>query len=101
MDHISVCGVCCPSECRAYGTECAGCVALQGKVSWAAFYNREHCPIWDCVREKGLSSCAHCGQAPCDIWNQTRNPDASDEEFAADINRRLRNLAALRTESKG
>ena len=101
MDQISVCGVHCPSECRAYGAECAGCAALQGKVSWAAFYNRLHCPIWDCVQNKGLSSCAYCGKAPCDTWNDTRNPEASDEEFAADINRRLCNLAALRTESKG
>jgi hypothetical protein len=93
MDNLSVCGVRCSTDCKAYGTECAGCIPLEGKVSWAVFYGKEHCPIYDCVTDKGLPSCGDCGQAPCDIWVLTRNPDASDEEYAADINNRLQNLS--------
>ncbi len=43
--------------------------------------------------EKGLCSCKDCGKQPCAIWNETRNPDMTDEEFAADVASRLRNLA--------
>jgi len=90
---LSRCGVNCATDCRAYGTECAGCNELDGKVSWAVHYGKSHCPIYECVTNKGLTSCGACGSAPCRIWYDTRNPDASDEEFNADINSRLANLA--------
>ncbi len=89
---LSVCGVNCSTDCRAYSVECAGCNELQGKVAWAVYYGRERCPIYDCAKEKGLSSCSDCGQAPCKVWYDTRNPDASDAEFEADIASRLKNL---------
>ncbi|MDD4100854.1 MAG: DUF3795 domain-containing protein [Candidatus Cloacimonetes bacterium] len=92
---ISKCGVICRNDCRAYLRECEGCVDLEGKVSWAAFYGKSHCPIYACAQEKGLQTCAECGLAPCQVWFDTRNPDASDEEFAADLASRLRNLAAI------
>ena len=93
MKQLSVCGVCCSTDCRAYKTECEGCVELEGKIPWAVFYDREDCPIFHCVREKGLGSCAECGQAPCQTWFDTRDPDFSDVQFAADISSRLRNFA--------
>jgi len=89
----STCGVNCATDCRAYSVECEGCNELQGRVSWAEFYGRERCPIYDCAMEKGLCSCKDCGKQPCAIWNETRNPDMTDEEFAADVTSRLRNLA--------
>lgn len=92
MIELSVCGVNCQTDCHAYLTDCAGCVPLDGKVSWAAFYGLTHCPIWLCVRDKGLPSCKECGLAPCEVWDKTRNPDATDAEFAADIANRLKNL---------
>ncbi len=95
MDELSVCGVNCPSDCRAYGNECEGCVKLGGKIPWAVFYDRERCPIYDCVRGRGLNSCGNCGLAPCDTWRATRDPDASDEQFAADLANRLKNLSKL------
>jgi hypothetical protein len=90
---LSVCGVNCHKDCKAFKVDCKGCNELLGKVSWAVFYGRERCPIYDCAHEKGLESCGNCGLQPCEIWNQTRNPDATDEEFEADINNRLANLA--------
>jgi len=92
MAELSFCGVNCAAECHAYNTDCEGCLELDGKVSWAAFYGKEYCPIVECLRAKGLNSCSDCGLAPCDVWILTRNPKASDAEFQADIERRLRNL---------
>lgn len=88
----SVCGVICKTDCKAYNVECAGCNELKGKVSWAVYYGKEHCPIYDCALLKGIQSCGDCGLAPCDVWHSTRNPDATDEEFKRDINSRLANL---------
>ncbi len=89
---MSTCGVICSTDCLAFGTECEGCNELQGKVSWAVFYGKEHCPIYICARGKDYLSCAECGKAPCQVWLDTRNPDASDEEFTADLENRLKNL---------
>ena len=90
---LSRCGVNCSTDCRAFGAECAGCNELEGKVSWAVFYGKTLCPIYQCAGDKGLASCGECGTAPCQIWHDTRNPDVTDEEFAADIRSRLNNLA--------
>ncbi len=89
---LSTCGVCCATDCHAYQVECDGCVELEGKVSWAEFYGTETCPIYTCANLRGFQSCAECGQAPCDIWYSTKNPDATDAEFEADIQSRLSNL---------
>ncbi len=94
MKTLSVCGVCCSTDCRAYKTECDGCVKLDGRIPWAVFYHRDRCPIFDCVAAQGLASCGECGEAPCQVWRDTRDPDATDEQFAADLARRLSNLAA-------
>lgn len=92
MPTNSVCGVCCSTDCKAWHTECKGCIELGGRIPWAVFYGREYCPIFQCVADRGFTSCADCGQAPCEVWYATRNPDASEEEFAADIASRLKNL---------
>lgn len=47
--HLFVCGVRCSTDCKVYDRECAGCIQLGGKVSWAKFYGKEPCPIYDCV----------------------------------------------------
>lgn len=91
----SKCGVICAENCRAYKVECEGCNELEGKVSWAVYYDKTHCPIYSCATDKGLSSCAFCGQAPCRLWLETRDPSASDEAFERDISTRLKNLKAI------
>ncbi|MDP2172538.1 MAG: hypothetical protein Q8M98_00785 [Candidatus Cloacimonadaceae bacterium] len=89
---MSKCGVVCSTDCKAYLVECEGCNELEGKVSWAVYYDREDCPIYACAKDLGFADCGDCGKAPCELWYQTRNPGASDEEFAADIQSRLKNL---------
>lgn len=93
---ISICGVNCSTDCKAYMTECAGCNELEGKVSWAELYGQEHCPIYACATALGFATCKACGKAPCEIWFATKNPDASDEEFEADIQSRLKNLREIK-----
>jgi hypothetical protein len=92
---LSVCGVNCSTDCKAYQTECAGCNELGGKVSWAEFYGSEYCPIYSCAKALGYLSCSECKKPPCEIWYSTKNPDMTDEEFAADIESRLKNLREM------
>jgi hypothetical protein len=99
VNMLSVCGVNCSTDCHAFGTDCEGCNQLQGKVSWAPFLGRECCPIYDCVSGKGLKSCGDCGLAPCSVWYETRNPDATDAEFEADLKSRSTNLEQRNKES--
>lgn len=96
---LSVCGVNCHTDCRAFKVECEGCNELQGHVSWTVFYGRERCPIYACALEKGFTSCGDCGLAPCQVWYDTRNPDATDAEFEADLNSRLANLKVRKKEN--
>ena len=96
MKDLSKCGVCCATDCKAYKIECDGCNELEGRVSWAKYYDKTICPIYECAEQKGFPSCKECGNAPCEIWISTRNPDFSDKEFQADIDSRLKNFAERR-----
>lgn len=90
---ISVCGIYCDKECRAYGKECKGCNQLKGRVSWAKYLGKDVCPIYQCVIDKGLDNCGQCEKMPCKMWLvDTKNPDMSDEEYAKDLERRMKNL---------
>lgn len=87
---ISVCGTDC-AACDFFGKPCEGCHACQGQVF---FCNEgEACAIYRCVREKkGMQDCRACGEAPCAIWQQTRDPAFTDEGFAENIRQRLLGL---------
>ena len=90
---ISVCGVICEKDCRAYKNNCKGCIELNGKVSWTKFLSKETCPIYKCVKDNKFVSCGQCDKRPCDIWLiETKNPSVSDTEFMKDIKNRLENL---------
>ena len=91
--RITVCGVFCQSECRAFGNECAGCEALEGKVSWVKQIDKFVCPIYDNVKEKALQNCGECDNLPCDIWLiETKNPELTDKEYFQEIAHRIDNL---------
>ena len=90
---ITVCGVYCEKECRAFGDECIGCHQLKGKVSWTKYINKDICPIYDCVVAKGFQNCRECEDLPCDIWLvETKNPSLGDEDYAAELQNRIKNL---------
>jgi len=90
---ITVCGVYCETECHALGTECAGCHQLKGKISWAKYINKEVCPIYECIEQKGYKTCMDCEELPCKLWLvDTKNPATSDEEYAKHLKDRIKNL---------
>lgn len=90
---MSVCGVYCDRECRAFGSDCTGCNELQGRVSWAKFLGKKVCPIFACVQAKGIDTCGDCSEVPCEIWLvETRNPSMTDEAYAEDLTNRMKNL---------
>lgn len=87
---ISVCGTDC-STCYCFGKMCNGCSACEGKVFHAP--EGKACPIYDCVRnDRGLHDCGKCGEVPCKIWLDTRDPKFSDEEFNENVAMRVRAL---------
>lgn len=87
--NISVCGSDC-GQCDLK-EQCKGCNASEGKV----FYLPEGsvCAIYDCtVNHKKKKNCGECSQVPCEIWQRTRDPKYSDEEFAQNIQSRMQTL---------
>ena len=89
-ENISVCGTDC-GACSFFGGLCRGCNECQGRVFHAPAGCA--CPIYACVREKkGLRNCAQCPDLPCSLWQSTRDPSFTDEQFAANIAGRVENL---------
>lgn len=85
---------CCGTECEGcsyHGNLCMGCNESSGKVFFMP--QGKVCPIYDCcVRKKKLATCAACGELPCSIWKETRDPQLSEEAFAKSIEERIKNL---------
>lgn len=95
-DKITVCGVYCQSECKAFGKECVGCEVLEGEVTWVKEIGKQVCPIYSCVKKKKLQNCGECDKLPCEIWLvETKNPDLSDKEYSAEIAHRIDNLKKI------
>lgn len=89
-ENISVCGTDC-GACSFFGGLCRGCNECQGRVFHAPAGCA--CSIYACVREKkGLRNCAQCPDLPCSLWQSTRDPSFTDEQFAANIAGRVENL---------
>jgi hypothetical protein len=86
---ITVCGADC-TKCPAYQDTCDGCQKIQGKVSWAALVGTDTCPIYKCVvSDKKLSHCGKCGQLPCNLYYDLKDPQLSEEEHLAGIKMRV------------
>ena len=80
-ESISVCGTDC-GACSFFGGMCRGCNECQGRVFHAP--TGCACPIYACVREKK--------DLRCSLWQSTRDPSFTDEQFAANIAGRVENL---------
>lgn len=92
MKQLAVCGYECRT-CPLHGEPCQGCRIHQGRVFWTKDAGMECCPIYDCaVHKKGLSDCAPCGDLPCKIFTELRDPSMSDEAHQESIRLRLVNL---------
>jgi hypothetical protein len=94
---LSACGIECHT-CPFFEKSCAGCHEVQGRPFWV----HEHlggnpCPIYDCCRNrKGLANSAPCGDLPCGIFREMKDPNSTEEEHLEGIKRRV---AALRRPS--
>lgn len=89
-ESISVCGTDC-GACSFFGGMCRAATNVRG----ACFMQPTGCacPIYACVREKkDLRNCAQCPDLPCSLWQSTRDPSFTDEQFAANIAGRVENL---------
>lgn len=87
---LSVCGTDC-GACYCFGKMCQGCNACEGKVFHAP--EGKECPIYECVRnDKGMHDCGKCTLVPCEIWQRTRDPKYSDEEFQENVRMRVKAL---------
>ena len=53
------------------------------------------CPLHNCCRNiKRLEHCGFCEEFPCKVFNELRDPNMSDEEFAKSLDTRRNNLIA-------
>ncbi len=87
---LSVCGTDC-AACPLYGTRCEGCNETNGKVFHMS--DGKPCSIFACcVRRHRFATCAACGQLPCTVWQETRDPAMTEEQFQTGIEERVRTL---------
>ena len=87
---LTVCGTDC-TACPLHGSTCQGCNEAKGKVFHAPA--GQPCPIYGCcVNKQRRASCAGCGDVPCTIWLNTKDPAMSDEQFAENTRQRVARL---------
>lgn len=91
--NISVCGLLC-EECQFFKETCPGCYEVGGKTFWAEeIIPKKVCPIFDCViNDKEYKNCAECSDLPCNIFNELKDPNISDEEHEKSIKKRILRL---------
>lgn len=90
---LSVCGTDC-SACPLHGNLCTGCNEACGKVFHAP--EGKPCPIYGCcVNKHHYATCASCSQAPCAVWQATRDPSMTDEQFEQSVNDRVSALRKI------
>ena len=89
---LTVCGTDC-AACPLHGTQCAGCNEACGKVFHAPA--GKPCPIYACCAgNHRFATCGDCSELPCPVWQATRDPSMTDEQFQASIKDRV---SALRS----
>ncbi len=90
---LSVCGTDC-SACPLQGNACAGCNAACGRVFHAP--EGKACAIYACCAGKHrFATCGDCGQVPCGVWQETRDPSMTDAQFRKSIEDRVSALKEI------
>ena len=90
---LSVCGTDC-SACPLHGNLCTGCNEACGKVFHAP--EGKPCPIYGCcVNKHHYATCASCSRVPCAVWQATRDPSMTDEQFEQSVNDRVTALRKI------
>ena len=90
---LSVCGTDC-SACPLHGNLCTGCNEACGKVFHAP--EGKPCSIYGCcVNKHHYATCASCSRVPCAVWQATRDPSMTDEQFEQSVNDRVSALRKI------
>jgi len=100
--NISVCGIDCAVACvecnkheELKNNPCPGCNAMEGKIFWTKFINKDVCPVYSCVKEKQMNHCGECSELPCPMWFEIKDPTFTEEQFQAAIKDRVDVLRSL------
>ncbi|MPM11174.1 hypothetical protein SDC9_57513 [bioreactor metagenome] len=92
---ISICGLDC-STCPEFEKQCAGCVAISGKVFWSTHFNLDKCPLHKCCTDDhSFAHCGQCDQLPCKTYFDMRDPSSTDEQHQESIKNRVEVLRGL------
>lgn len=92
VNYAAVCGIYCGS-CHFLGEQCKGCGYVDGKPFWTVQVPSGVCPLHDCCRnQRHLEHCGLCGDLPCKIFLELRDPSWTDEEFRKSLEERQTSL---------
>jgi hypothetical protein len=90
---LSSCGLLCEG-CYAFGKDCPGCDRIEGKPSWADEIGIGTCELYQCARDRGITSCGSCAALPCRQFVELRDPSLGMESHLANVNKRVGRLRA-------
>lgn len=83
-----ICGLVC-SCCPYLGAQCPGCGHVEGRPFWAASLASGTCPLYECCRnQRRLEHCGLCGEFPCKMFLELKDPNMGDEEFQESLKAR-------------
>lgn len=90
---LSACGLIC-DDCEFYKQTCDGCHNVKGSTFWAKeMMPAKVCPMYDCsVNKKGFRDCGDCGELPCQLFLNMKDPAITDEEHQKSIGIRVGRL---------
>ncbi len=93
---LSACGLIC-SDCEFFGAQCSGCHAVKGQTFWALEHMpTKTCPLYDCsVNKLHFKDCGDCGELPCKMFREMKDPNSSDEEHRQGLIDRVARLRAI------
>ena len=92
---LSACGLIC-DECEYFNNTCTGCINVKGSTFWAVeMLPDKVCPLYDCsINRNSFRNCGDCGELPCKMFREMKDPSLSDEEHQKSIVTRVSALRA-------
>jgi hypothetical protein len=92
---LSACGLKC-DECEFFNKSCTGCINVKGSTFWAKeMMPDKTCPLYNCsVNIKKFRNCGDCGELPCKMFLNMKDPNSTEEEHQKSIQTRV---AALKS----
>lgn len=91
---LSACGLIC-DECQFFNKSCTGCINVKGSTFWAKeMIPTKVCPLYDCsVNKKGYKNCGGCGELPCKMFRDMKDPNSTEEQHQQSL---ITRVAALK-----